>query len=287
MKQRETTMIDYHVHPNYSMDAKGTLEEFCDSAISKGIQEIAFTTHVDADLETEDCFVLVEGERIHIQSDRWVEHYEASIRTIGDKYKERGLLVKLGAELDLYPGVAEVLPERFFQTDFDFIIGSVHLIEHKAISLREEAEEIFTKYSVEELGEIYFSMLFESIDISLFNILGHIDIYRRYGEAFYGHSIHTLWKPHLKELASKMRKYNVGFEINTSAWRKGQNEPMPAKLLTKALIEQGVDTITVGSDAHKPQDVGDGIKRAIELLKQLGVKGPSGFSKKKSYTLEF
>ena len=40
---------DYHVHPDFSFDAKGTIDEFCETAIKKGLTEICFTTHYDTD----------------------------------------------------------------------------------------------------------------------------------------------------------------------------------------------------------------------------------------------
>jgi len=278
-------MTDYHIHPNYSGDAKGTLEEFCESAIENNIREIAFTTHVDSDPATNDCWVLVEGKRVDVKSSYWLEHYESSIRTVGDKYSDRGLIVRLGAELDLYPDVMENLPEKFISTEFDIVLGSVHLIDHMAISAQKEALSIFKHYSVEEIGEKYFGILLESIEESPVNILSHLDIYRRYGEGYYGERIGSLWEPHLKELSLKMKKHTVGFEINTSTWRKDFVDPMPSFQLISALIENGVDIITLGSDAHKPEDVGSGIDRALRLLSDNGFPEPSGMKKGKPISI--
>ena len=275
-------MIDYHIHPNYSQDAKGSLEEFCDSAIMHNVKEIAFTTHVDSDPATDDCFVVVEGKKIDVKSDYWLEHYESSIRLVGDIFKEKGLVVRLGAELDLYPGVMNNLPEKFHSTEFDIILGSVHLIDHLAISAQKESQSVFTKYSVEDIGEIYFNTLIQSIEESPITVLSHLDLYRRYGELYYGNKIHTLWQSHIKELTDKMKIHNVGFEINTSTWRKGMNDPMPSIELISALIKNGVTTISVGSDAHKPKDVGSGIDKAIALLVENGFPAPSVFEKGKA-----
>ncbi|MHA1927004.1 MAG: histidinol-phosphatase HisJ family protein [Candidatus Thorarchaeota archaeon] len=272
-------MIDYHIHPNYSQDAQGSLEEFCESAIRQNVREIAFTTHVDSDPATEDCFVVVEGKRIDIKSDYWLEHYESSIRSIGDTFKEKGLVVRLGAELDLYPGVMNNLPEKFLSTEFDIILGSVHLIDHLAISAEHEARSVFKNYSVEDLGEIYFNTLIQNIEESPITVLSHLDLYRRYGELFYGDKIHSLWHPHIKDLTDKMKIHNVGFEINTSTWRKGMQNPMPSIELISALVKNGVTTISVGSDAHRPKDVGSGIDRAITLLAENGLPAPSIFEK--------
>jgi histidinol-phosphatase (PHP family) len=136
-------MFDYHIHPNYSIDAEGEVEEFCKAALDVGLKEIVFTTHLDTDRVAEDCFVNVKGKRVDIASSVWFEDYESTIRAAGDHYKDLGLQVLLGVEVDCFPGVQEALPEGFFSTEFDIIIGSVHLIDHIAISANERAEAIW------------------------------------------------------------------------------------------------------------------------------------------------
>ncbi len=274
-------MFDYHIHPNYSIDAEGEVDEFCKAALDVGLKEIAFTTHLDTDRVAEDCYVNIRGKRVDIGSSTWLEDYEATIRIAEDCYKEQGLQVLLGVEVDCFPGVQEELPERFYSTDFDLIIGSVHLIDHIAISANGRAEEAFRKHSMDELGEKYFSILLDSIDLEIFDILGHIDLYRRYGEVFYGETIHDLWKPYVKELSRKMLSKGIGFEINTSSLRRGMQQPMPEEQIIQALKDEGIDTVTVGSDAHTPLDVGKGITIALDLMKHVGFDGPSSYRRRK------
>lgn len=275
-------MFDYHIHPNYSIDAVGEVDEFCKTALDVGLKEIAFTTHLDTDRVAEDCYVNVRGKKVDIASSFWFEDYEAAIREAGDQYKKHGLQVLLGVEVDCYPGVQDALPEKFFSTEFDIIIGSVHLIDHIAISANERANEAFSKYTMEELGHKYYSILLDSIDLEIFDILAHIDLYRRYGEVFYGEAIHDLWRPHLKELSRKMHSKSVGFEVNTSSLRRGMHQPMPEDRIIHALREEGIDTVTVGSDAHAPQDIGKGIKTALDMLKHAGFDGPSTYRNRKA-----
>lgn len=270
-------MIDYHIHPSYSIDAEGTLDEFCQVALERGLEEIAFTTHLDTDPKGDDFYVIIDGEKKDIRQGDWLDHYESSIRTIGDKYCEHGLKVLLGVEVDIYPEVLENLPEQFFRTDFDIVIGSVHLIDHLAISIKDHAEIIFRRHSLEKMGQSYFSKLIKGASMSFVDVMGHIDIYRRYGEDIYGDKVNDIWREYIDELASEMLRNNVGFEINTSSWRRGQSEPMPCREIVKALIERGVRIITIGSDAHTPRDVGLGIPEAMEMLKKFEVKQPTLF----------
>ncbi len=273
-------MFDYHVHPNYSIDAEGSIEEFCEIALERGLQEIAFTTHLDTDNAGDDCYVNVKGKRVDTRSSVWLEDYEASIKSADDEYKERGLRVRLGVEVDYIQDIDGSLPERFYSTDFDIILGSVHLIDHIAISAKGRAEKAFKKYSMEELGEKYYTHIMEAVESDLFDILAHIDLYRRYGQTFYGDGIREIWKPHIADLADAMKRHNMGFEVNTSPLRKGQTQPMPDVNIINALKDRGVSIVTIGSDAHCPQDVGADIERAIQLLRDSGFSNISQFERR-------
>jgi len=270
-------MFDYHIHPGYSIDAEGSIEEFCQSAVKRGLKEIAFTTHLDTDTTTEDCYVLVQGERMDTLTGEWLEDYEAIIRAADDRYKEMGLKVLLGVEVDYIPDVESILPEQFHSTDFDIILGSAHLVDHIAISAGDRAQEAFRKYTLAELGERYYTLLLNAIETGLFDIMSHLDLYRRFGQVFYGEKIREIWKPYLDDLVTSMRRNNVGFEINTSPMRRGQEEPMPEENIIRALKEAGVMIVTVGSDAHIPGDVGIGIEKAIQILKRVGFSSITTF----------
>ena len=272
-------MIDLHLHPNYSIDAEGTIAEYCEEAVKRNLQVICFTTHLDTGPGRADCYVRFNGIKVHVLSNEWLEDYESTIKIADEDYDE--LQVLLGIEVDLYPGVEQYLPERFHDTDFDLIIGSVHLLDDYAISLEDEAFEIFKKQSLQSMGECYYSLLIDTVETGMFDVLGHIDIYRRYGELCYGEKIHTLWKPHITELVKKMKKHKVGFEINTSTWRKGFNEPMPETELIQELVKLGIDNVTLGSDAHSPSELGYGIDRAIQLVKRCGLQDLTIYTERK------
>ena len=83
-----------------------------------------------------------------------------------------------------------------------------------------------------------------------------------------------------------MRRNRVGFEVNTSSWRRGMEQPMPEMALIKALRKEGIKTVTVGSDSHKPIDVGAGSERAARIIKDCGFSTLSSFRKKREIELK-
>jgi histidinol-phosphatase (PHP family) len=228
---------------------------------------------------------MVRGERVNVYDPSWFEDYENNVRDLGDEYSHRGLNVRLGVEVDLYPGVVEELPNAFHSTDFDLVIGSVHLINHKAISVKDEAYSIFKKYGLEEVGNIYYDLIKDSLKTGLFDILGHLDIYRRYGEEFFGSGVHSLWESHIDDLCRTMKLQGVGYEINTSSMWRSHSEAMPERALVKALYDRGIQIVTVGSDAHRPTDVGNGISDALHLLLEFGYSEVSLFNRRKSKSM--
>jgi histidinol-phosphatase (PHP family) len=274
-------MIDYHIHPDYSFDAEGSVDDFCKSAVREGIHEIAFTTHLDADRQGTDHFVRVKGKSIDVKDGKWLEDYESTIRTAGDQYVADGLTVRLGVEVDCYEGVEMDLPERFHSTDFDYILGSVHMIDHVAISAGDRASAIFEKYDLEEVGNAYFGTLLDSFELDLFDVIAHLDLYRRFGESYYGKAITRLWEPYIEEISNQMKKRNIGFEMNTSPLRRRRLEPMPSKSLAAALFDYGISAITVGSDAHVPADVGAGVSEALAMLQDVGFDDITTFDRRR------
>lgn len=61
-----------------------------------------------------------------------------------------------------------------------------------------------------------------------------------------------------------------GIEINTSSWHYGLSDTTPSKDILKLYRSLGGKIITIGSDAHKPEYIGDHFKEAIDVLKELG-----------------
>jgi histidinol-phosphatase (PHP family) len=262
------------------MDAEGSIEEYCKEALRKKLKEIAFTTHLDTDSIADDCYVNVRGKTVSTRSSEWLEDYETRIRSADDEYREEGLRVRLGVEVDYIHEIEGALPENFHSTEFDFILGSMHLIDHVAIS-DTRADQVFKKYTIEELGHKYYTHLQEAVESELFDIVAHIDLYRRFGQTYYGDEIRNIWKPHISDLAGTMKRHNVGFEVNTSSIRRGQNQPMPEASIINALEMEGISKVTVGSDAHRPQDIGADFGSAFSLLRAAGFAHISLFSKRK------
>jgi len=58
-------------------------------------------------------------------------------------------------------------------------------------------------------------------------------------------------------------------EVNTAGLRKPVQEIYPSRPILEKIFEEQID-ITLGSDAHKPEDVGYAFDEAIALIKEIG-----------------
>ena len=90
----------------------------------------------------------------------------------------------------------------------------------------------------------------------------------------------------IKEVLTNIIKSGKGIEVNTSTLRSVVNETMPSVDILKLYHELGGTIITVGSDAHKSEDVGAGIRESIEVLKNIGFKNIYRFENRKPIAIE-
>ena len=86
-----------------------------------------------------------------------------------------------------------------------------------------------------------------------------------------------LFDPILEAILEKGK----GIELNTGGFRKGLKEFHPCNGVLKAYREKGGEIITVGSDAHRPQDMGSDFALAAEVLKECGFSYYCTFEKRK------
>ena len=131
----------------------------------------------------------------------------------------------------------------------------------------------------------YFEVVERAVRSGLFDVIGHLDIYRRHGLNFYGGQLLKTHQGLVEELLSEMGKREVGLEINTAGWRHGQNEPYPSLTLLKEALERGITVITLGSDAHRLGDLGYGIEKAACLAKAAGYDAICTFRRRRHRSL--
>ena len=253
-------LADYHVHSTCSPDGKMTMAQAAEAALRAGLDEICITDHVDT---------VYWGDRSPCSSFDWAAsraQYRDAVEKFGDK-----LSIKLGAELgEAYLGYdrAEILLNS--AEKLDFCIGSVHNCSEKY--------DCLDLYFLEKgCGTDYYRGVIEDyldnvLSISRwgrFNVLGHLTLPLRYINEHHGE--HMTFRRHMDRVEEIFRTIiprGVGIECNTN---RG-NEPLPGEEILRLYRSLGGEIITLGSDAHRPEDVGCFIRQRQELLRTCGFR---------------
>jgi histidinol-phosphatase (PHP family) len=274
-------MIDYHVHPDFSPDAEGSIEEYCVRAVELGLEEICFTTHYEPDPARRNYEeVHVNGRAQPVDSD-WPDAYFAALQAARAKFPSVAVLA--GVEVGYEPGLEGIISDFLRRHPFDFVLGAIHCLDHIAITAGDELDRFKVEYmsrGPEFVAERYLHHLRAAAGCQLFDCLAHFDIYRKYVEPLYDQRFGATVESLLPSVLDFVAKSGTGIEVNSSALRRGNTEPYPVLRILRLAKDAGVRVFTVGSDAHRPADLGKGIESAVQALKEIGVE-PARFRRRK------
>jgi histidinol-phosphatase (PHP family) len=281
-------LIDYHIHPGFSIDAEEySIDDYCRRAVEIGLREICFTPHYEFDpLRKEiDWWVRYNGRVMSIEED-WLPYYIEEVRRAAESYAPFGIAVKAGLEIGFDLGLEDSIARVVENHPFDFIIGSVHCIDHVAISSGGESAAYYVNQTLERVAELYFDTLRQAVASGLFDVVGHLDIYRRHGYTFYGPDILKAHRPYLGDVLKLMSEKNIGLEVNTSSARHNHSEFYPGREILEAARDAGIKVFTVGSDAHRVSELGQGVAAALAVLTEMGLE-VSAFTRRVPGTAKF
>ncbi|WP_370772847.1 histidinol-phosphatase HisJ family protein [Clostridium sp.] len=261
-------LIDYHIHSNNSFDSKETVLSVCEAAIEKGINEICFTEH----------FSVKEGIKSYGFFN--LKKFSDEIKECREIFKDK-LIIRAGIEICEPHENEEELREILENIPFDFILGSVHNFDYNIGLVTymscHSKEESYSRY-FEEVNKVCMS---PHIDV-----VAHLDLMKRYAFNTHGNYDFNEYKETIEEVLNNIIKAGKGIEVNTSTLRGVVNETMPSIDILKMYYDLGGRIITVGSDAHKAEDVGAGIRESIEVLKSIGFKNIYRFKNRQGIPVE-
>lgn len=272
-------MIDYHIHTSHSPDAEGSLRDYCEKAAARGLKEICITNHAEMDPERSDNIIRFEGREEPLTNPALKRLHQEVIAQRGP-FAARGLKVRSGIEIGFFSGMEKRLAELTAGIEYDFLMGSIHCLNHACIDSSREYRGYFSKHEARELLDEYYAEILKLAESRLFDALGHIDVYKKYGINFYGSEIDDLPKDLMAAIFDALRRNELALEINAAGLRR-INQFYPSPEIMKLARDLKVKRLTVGSDCHKVDDVGKGIKEAYEYAKSFGFSEVFTFDKRK------
>ena len=252
-------ILDYHMHLR---DERGDIaftadaaERYVEDARERGIDEIGFTEHVYYFRET------LELWSVPYLSERCVFELDAYCDAVLEA-KARGLPVKLGLEVDYVgerqPRLAEILEPY----PWDYLLGSVHWLGGVAVDMH---PGVWVEASVEEVWQRYFAAIAELAAGETIDVLAHLDLAKIFGsrpEAGVRAGLH-------RDAAEAIAASGVAVEISTAGLRKPVGELYPDPELLAECVRRGVG-VTLASDAHEPQLVGQDFDLALAAARNAG-----------------
>ena len=274
--------MDCHTHTQFSVDSEADINACIEQASKLGLDAYAITDHCECDAwDGEDHYS--EAERELMESLNYAEDFEASVSAV------TALKEKFAGKMNLICGteLGQILFDRdaakIVNSDkrVDFIIGSVHRI-------RGEKDFYFIDYTKLTMDEIYdllkryFNEVYEVCQTGMFDVIGHVTYSLRYMKQRHGicpdiSRFDDIIAESFRSLAHSGR----GIEINTSGIRQGFGATFPDLKYVKMYRELGGEILTIGSDAHTPEDIGANVADGAEIAKAAGFRYLTYFKERK------
>lgn len=250
---------DFHVHSEFSSDGKSTMEEMINQAIRLGLETICFTDHMDYDYPSNNKYTF------ELKTVEYIEKLEA----MKERYRSQ-IEILTGIELGIQPHVIDNMNSLINKYPFDFIIGSVHVVDQ----IDPYYPEYWMNGSEEEGILKCFKAIREGCEIYQgYHVCGHIDYIIRYAPSSkvnYKEYSYSNYSDIIDEILKTILKHGKGIELNSSGYKYGLGHPHPKTEILKRYKELGGEIITIGSDAHLPEHLCYDFERAADLLKEIG-----------------
>lgn len=248
-------MVDYHMHSILS-DGNNSYEEMVRMAIAKGLDEIGFSDHVclkpvDWAIEMIDIPVMTE-----------------QIIDLKLKYKDE-IKISYGIEMDYFSGREAEIKELIESIPLDYVIGSVHFIEDWNF---DTDQSLYGKWTNDQLYENYFELIQQAIASDLFDIVGHLDIIKKF-RVYPDSNQDKLFDDTIKLI----KKHNLVVELNTGGIDRPCAEFTPGPKLLEMCYRHNVP-VTLSSDAHMSTQIARHFESAVDLLAEIGYHEIAGFN---------
>lgn len=264
------------------------MEQMVLRAGALGLKGICFTEHMDADFppepgsfEADPAEVLKEISRLRpLYDPRFASPDPSSAASCAcSRNPGRGRVsVEIGFGLEL--GMQSHLPARYEKLaqewPFDFLTASQHLVG-KADPYY---PEVWKERSEKEIISCYYEEMYDNIrKMKDWDTLSHLDYIIRYIPGRQD-SVYDSLAFH-REIIAAILEYVIRqgkcLEVNSAGIRHGLGQPNPSSSILMLYRDLGGEQITIGSDAHTPEDIALGFSGTEKLLLECGFRAYTVF----------
>lgn len=244
-------LADYHVHSDFSWDCQTSMENQVRAAIEAGIEELCFTDHVDYGVRT-------EAGRFPYRDLR------SELVCLQERCKGR-IRLRYGAEFGVQTHTISEYQKDIREEPFDFIILSCHQVDN----LEFDNQAYQKGKSQREYNEGYYREILKVIrQFDGYSVLGHLDMILRYDRQ--GHWPFQESRPFVEKILDQVIRQGKGIEVNTSSFRYQIGDLTPSEDILRLYRLMGGRILTLGSDAHRPEQLGAHFPQVKRRLRELG-----------------
>lgn len=245
-----------HMHCYFSGDSETPMKDMIEGSVNNNMVGITFTDHLDLDYYR-------QPGRFDLDIKGYRKCYD---KLTSDKMYNDRIEVLWGIELGLQPHLASRHEEIISSYNFDFVIGSTHQVD----KIDPYFPEYFEKFGIKGGVRRFFEVTAENIEAyKNFDSYGHLDYIIRYSDEA-KKLPYDEYSDIIDEILKLLIENDKSLEINTGAFKFGLTEPNPSIATIKRYKELGGKLITLGSDAHKTEQIGVGYDKISSILTECG-----------------
>jgi histidinol-phosphatase (PHP family) len=262
-------IVDSHVHSHYSPDSKIIARDGVLSALSRGLGGIAFTDHYEFDYPRNDFAFYFDARERSLFLDALQNEFENKIKILK------------GLELGYRPHCLQQAGQLVGAHDFDFIIGSVHVIDNI-----DAGDNSFHKDKTNQQAcRRYLEEIYNAVQqMDCFDVIGHIGYVRRYLVSKDRSLRYCDYADLLDAILKKAIDKDKGIEVNTSGcYHKDLCTPIPDYDVLARYKQLGGRIVTIGSDSHQLQNIGHSFTQVLDRLKAVGFNYVAYFEKRQPH----
>ncbi len=262
--------IDNHMHTSLCGHAYGTPQQYVDAARSQNIELITFTCHMPMN---PDPLFGGRGIRMKLAD---LPRYKKMVEKARQHGEKVGVKVLCGIEAEIFPHpqAMEHMKNTIAREEFDFVLGSLH---HQLEGYRNWLDEM-QLFEDDDIVRTYFKGLISGVKSGIYDSIAHPDVIRIYGTVAPFPA--EAYQPEIEEFLDVLKEHDHCMEVNTSGLIKGVYEVHPAPVVLDWAAERGVK-LTMGSDAHTPEHVGQHFDAVRDMLRNKGFQTLCYYEKRK------
>lgn len=254
------TLCDLHIHSQSSHDSTTPVADSAKACLEKGISVMAVTDHCDMQYYESRDMPLHMRNSVE-EATREAKAFEGKLTIL------RG--IEFGEALWDEAHTAEIMASH----PYDVVLGSVHAVRYpdmtdpySVIDFTSVPEETLKAYL-----KAYFDDVLDMIERIPFDILTHLTCPLRYINGKYRRGVSARdYEAQIEKILRAVIDRGIALEVNTSGLGTSYGDFFPEEWILRTYRLLGGERITLGSDAHIPENVGKGFAEAMALLHSLG-----------------